>query len=440
MSPLPDLLLHNVGFLVTVSSENPVVHRDVSIVISGSEICDVIPVRTISRVDARVTIDCSGLIAIPGLVNAHHHMYQTCLRGVGALDNLGGWFRSRERFLKHVGPEERFHSVSLAHLELLENGTTCVCEFGSNNRDPESIDSTIEALNDSLLALVLAYAPPPGAAEDLTRIHSTLEASSRLRRLLCIPGPVAPSVHDAPAMKEFSATSEVANTLGVGISTHILESQGDVAGRPVDALRQLGCLNEHTLLAHMVHASDSDIATVAAADAAVVHNPLSNMRLASGVINLPAVRGAGIRVGLGTDGACNDAADMFETMKVAMGLQRATTRDPLSCTPYDALRMATREGAAALGLGTITGSIEAGKRADIVLIDPDSAGFTVVNDPVAQVVLNTTPSEVRHVIAAGEVVKRDFTVVAVDPNEVRRSARDCFREFADRVRPLEREI
>lgn len=378
-------------------------------------------------------IDCRGMYVIPGLINAHHHLYQSFLRGVGAYGGLSDWFAARAPYLRHFGPSERFHATQLAHLELMENGTTTVCEFASNNADATAIDATIAALADSPLGIVLGYAPPADNLGDVRRVRDAWCGGTALRRLALIPTAVAPSLTDSAAMERFASGRDLADALGLQLTTHLLEDAADRSGSPVAALQRLGCLNSRLLLAHATHLSPTEIDLLARSEVGVAHNPVSNMRLGCGIMPLPQMRAAGTVIGLGTDGGANDSSDLFETMKVAMGLQRAVYRDATVCGPAEILQLATLGGAQALGIAAETGSIEVGKRADLVVIDPSSPRFAVTNDPLAQVVLNASPAECRHVIAGGAFVKRDGRLCTVDREAVIAAAQANFAAFRARV-------
>lgn len=378
-------------------------------------------------------IDCSGLIAIPGLVNTHHHMYQSFLRGLAATGALEEWFAARTPYLEKLNADIRYHAVKLAHLELLENGTTTVCEFASNIKDPHCLQTTIAAFQESPLSIAMGFSVPNHDPKIAASIRSELSASGQLRKPFYVPAAVVPAADDIQSCGLFRQGVDCARRLEMDITTHLLEQPSEVGGGQVQLLKDLQCLVPGSLFAHAVHLSDSDCSVLRNTGVALVHNPLSNMRLGCGVMPLGPLHAHGITVGIGTDGACNDGASMFESMKVAMGLQRVIHHDPRVCSPERVLRMATIEGAKALGLEEETGSIEVGKRADIVFIDPRMPCFTAVNDPLSQIVMNATPSSCRHVVAGGEFVKRNWEVVGVDRQMILKDALHSFRTLVSQV-------
>jgi 5-methylthioadenosine/S-adenosylhomocysteine deaminase len=199
----------------------------------------------------------------------------------------------------------------------------------------------------------------------------------------------------------------------------------------VDMLASVGALGERVMLNHCVYLSEKNIAQIAGTGTHVVHDPTSNMVLASGVAPVPALRSAGVNIGLACDGpACNNAQDMIEAMKAAVMLQRAVSTEPGVLTAGDAFAMATRNGARAVGLGDVLGQIRPGYLADIILIDTARAHMTPMHDPLATLVYSARGSDVHTVIVDGRVVVRDGQVLTV---EVPRLLSDV-QQRASRVR------
>src|SRR5262249_26161192 len=179
--------------------------------------------------------------------------------------------------------------------------------------------------------------------------------------------------------------------------------------------------------------SDADIATLASLQASVAHNPLSNMRLASGIMRYLAVQNAGIRLSLGLDGGTNDTTDMFNNMRVAVGLQRATSRDAgESPTVAEVLRAATLGGAEALDMEHQIGSLTPGKQADLIVIEQRALNFTPVLRPVNQIVFNGQPQNVKYVFVAGRLLKQNGNLVGVNVGTLIQDAQTA----ADRIAPF----
>jgi len=377
-------------------------------------------------------IDCSGLIAVPGFVNAHHHLYQSFLRGIMPDADLYGWFAGRRSHLKAYTPDVRYHATRLALVEMLDAGVTTVCEFGSNAISLEHSLASLRALDPFPVRVIFGSEYSADAPDDSLVLAEKLSSfpSSSFR---VVPATVPPSFDDSEGVAQFGKAVRFARQHGFSMMTHVLERSAERKSRPFSVLSRTGALGADMLLAHVVHPTDAEIEVMAQTGTAVSYNPLSNMRLGSGIMPLGKMVQAGVRVGVGTDGSCNDSGNIFETLKIGMGLQRAHHRSPSACTVSDTLRMATIGGAEALGIERVTGSLESAKYADIVLIDPKTSNFGIVNDPAAQVILNATPRNVKHVIAAGSFVKRDWKILTLDETAIVQDALRCAEGFFRRL-------
>lgn len=217
-------------------------------------------------------------------------------------------------------------------------------------------------------------------------------------------------------LPHLQAMSSLAAELGVKLHVHLLEN---IAQRQDDAIKGLvlaNAMGPDLLGAHAIHLLDEEITLLGQRDVRVAHNPLSNMRLASGIIRLPALHQAGVKVGLGLDGGTNDTSDMFNTMRVAVGLQRATSlQASVFPTVSDVLRMATLGGAEVLDMAARIGSLTPGKQADVLILDPGSANFAPRLNWINQLVFNGQPANVDWVFVDGQPLKSGGRVVGVDP-------------------------
>jgi len=231
---------------------------------------------------------------------------------------------------------------------------------------------------------------------------------------------------------------ELADRFGTPMVIHVAETETELGDSkaahqltPVAWLDSLGLFRGPTLAAHAVWVTPDDIATLAARHVAVAHNPESNMKLASGAAPVTDMRAAGVMVGLGTDGAAsNNDLDMFEAMRQASFLQKLRTRDPRAISAPEAVEMATIDGARALGLGGLIGSLEPGKRADLITVSMASARQTPMYDPLSHLVFVTRGDDVRDVVVNGRVLMRDRRVLTLDAEAVLAEA----RTWAARVR------
>lgn len=233
---------------------------------------------------------------------------------------------------------------------------------------------------------------------------------------------------------------EKASSLDVGIHIHLAESKSDSAlvrnlhGKSeVELLEETGLLGPDLLAAHCVHLSSVEISTLAKHNVRVSYNPVANMKLASGVPKIRDLMNAGVTVGLGTDGpASNNSLDMFETMKIAALLQKESYGDPTVMPARKILEMATIDGAKALGLDKETGSLEVGKKADLILVDFEKPHLTPMHDPYANLVYSARGSDVDTTIVDGKILMENREVKTLDEDDVIRKARETAFDLISR--------
>ncbi|MEE4421710.1 amidohydrolase family protein [Streptomyces bugieae] len=250
-----------------------------------------------------------------------------------------------------------------------------------------------------------------------------LDLVPRVKKDFLDPLPLASaqvSVHAGmSARKELRQFHELARDLGVMLNSHVLEHRDDRKDDPIRSLRETGAFGPDLLMNHAIHLTDEEIALTGAHDVRVAHCPLSNMRLASGIMPRPALHRHGVRAGLGHDGGTNDTSDMFNVMKAAVGLQRARHEDAsIHPTIPAVLRMATLGGAECIGMADRVGSLTPGKRADVVVLDPGTLNFAPRFDWTSQIVLNGQPPNVSEVFVDGHLRKHRGRLVHVDPSRV----------------------
>ncbi|TVR05627.1 MAG: hypothetical protein EA403_01880 [Spirochaetaceae bacterium] len=437
----PNLTIRNISTLVTM--EPTMGHGKLGILhgatihASGGTISSIETAEDVRLLpDARrsgsagAEIDATGLIAIPGLVNAHHHLYQSILRGLGANEDLVGWFQARAPFLERYTSTARFHAVRLSLLECIGSGVTTVFEFASNTRNQGDVEQTLRAAEQLPVRMVLGYQPPPGDPPSLASVITLCGDHPAIERLFCIPGAVIPERNDDAQFARFTSLVEQARRDGLGIATHALEHRKERDNGSLRVLQDVGALGPDTVLAHCIHLMPSDIEVLARTNTRAVYNPMSNMRLGSGIMPLSKLHEAHICVALGSDGATADSGDFFSAMRSGIGLQRALHQTPEVCSYERILRMATIEGAEALGLSEKIGSIAVGKCADLVLIDPNAANFACGIDPVAQVVFSAQPRNVHTVILRGKPVLRNGAVMHIDADEIVAGAAQAAQQIA----------
>jgi 5-methylthioadenosine/S-adenosylhomocysteine deaminase len=396
-----------------------------------------------SRVVAERMIDTAGKAILPGFVSCHGHAGMSLLRGLAEDYPLDRWLRATVwPLMRHAGPEEVFAGAQLACLEMLMSGITC---FADMWRD---LDATVAAVEASGLRARLAFNMrdfnDPAALEREWEDGIAALAKPATR------GPVrfGLSPHSLYACSDplLRRAGEELRRTGCHLQIHLSETQEEVAecrarhgAGPVERLEHFGLLSENVIVAHGVWLDDDECRRLAQAGVSLSHNVSSNLKLASGVAPLTRFRTAGLNVGLGTDSAAsNNVLDPFREMRLATLMQRAVARDPGVWSAYDALEAATVRGAAALGFCAEAGSLEIGKRADIVLVDLDKPhlGPRVRDDRdalAALLVFAAAGSDVDTVIVDGRVLLQGGAPLVVDPRQAIEAARAAARRLLERA-------
>jgi len=369
------------------------------------------------REDAGQIVDATGKIVMPGFVDVHNHLWQSLIRGCQADQDLIGWLETCVYPLANpaITPSEMeiYAGVRLSTLDLVMTGVTTVVDW-SHSFSPAFVRGNIRALEESGLRFVFAYRgnAHPGVIDDIKRVQKDLIEPHPRASLQVASHPGASS----RLLPHLQAMSSLATELSVKLHVHLLEN---IAQRQDDAIKGLVLANAtgpDLLGAHAIHLLDEEITLLGQRDVRVAHNPLSNMRLASGIIRLPALHQAGVKVGLGLDGGTNDTSDMFNTMRVAVGLQRATSlQASVFPTVSEVLRMATLGGAEVLDMAACIGSLTPGKQADVLILDPGRANFAPRLNWINQLVFNGQPANVDWVFVDGQPLKAGGRVVGVDP-------------------------
>ncbi|MGI5979405.1 MAG: amidohydrolase family protein [Oscillospiraceae bacterium] len=371
------------------------------------------------------TIDARGQLLTPGFVNAHTHNHMTALRNRADDLPFTDWlFKNVMPMEDTLTPAEAYYSVQLAIMELLLSGTTCFLDM---HMFPEAFG---RATLDSGMRAVLSRGLT-GGAEDTEggarRIREMREDIARFRGeelLSFMVGPHAPYTCDEAYLKE---TAALAEELGVGIHTHLSESEDEqktirerYGCTPAEFYGRCGILRENTVCAHCVQLSESDMALLASRGCSVVHNAASNMKLGNGFADVPAMLAHGINVCLGTDSAAsNNSLSMLREMELVSLIHKGTHRDATAVSAYAVFDMATKNGSKALGLGGKTGEIKAGMRADLALFPMDSIGFFPVGDPKAALCYSSAGLRADTVLVNGNILLEHGEFKTIDAERVK---------------------
>ncbi len=402
-----------------------------AVAINGAEILEVgTPQAIAARYRAAETIDAANQIVLPGLVNTHTHAPMVMYRGLADDLALMDWLQKYifPAEARTVSPEMVRVGTRLAVLEMIESGTTTYADM--YYFEEEIARTTREAglravLGQTIIQFPVADAKTP--AEGLQRAEAFIKAFRNDSLITPAVAPHAMYTLDAATLK---ASADLARRYEVPVIIHLAETEDEVRiareqhrMSPTAYLESLGFWRPGTLAAHGVWVDDADIEILKRRQVGVSHNPESNMKLASGTAPVVKYLAAGVRLGLGTDGAAsNNDLDMFEAMRQAGFLTKHASRDPTALPAQGALDLATLGGARALGMEAAIGSLEPGKKADLITVATGRARQTPVYDPVSHLVYVTRGDDVRTTIVNGKVLMKDGQLRTLDRAAVIRAA------------------
>jgi 5-methylthioadenosine/S-adenosylhomocysteine deaminase len=323
---------------------------------------------------------------------------------------------------------DAYAGVRLSTTGLIDTGVTTAVD-SSHAFNPGFVRGNLRALTDSKMRFVFAMV---GAQSDGSDIIAAKQEFIDGNPLATLQVATHPAPFRATHVKDMTV---VAQSLGVKLHVHLLSQ---VAEDPLGVLQAAGAfaLGRDLYTAHSIHLSDADIAVLATLDAAVSHQSLSNMRLASGIMRYADIQAAGVRIGLGLDGGTNDTTDAFNNMRAAVGLQRARSLDAdESPTVAEVLRAATLGGAEALDMHHKIGSLTPGKQADLIVIEQRALNFAPVLRPVNQIVFNGQPQHVKWVFVAGRALKAQGRVTGVDQAALLKAAQIATDHITTFIQP-----
>ena len=391
---------------------------------------------------AAEVVDCRGKVLMPGLINAHTHVPMTLLRGLAddlRLDVwLMGYMMPVER--EFVSPEFVRLGTLLACAEQIRSGVTTFNDMYYYEEDVAraAADAGVRAVCGQT---VMKF-PAPDAASFEDSLQMAREFIERWKDHPLIVPAVAPHAPYTCTAEILRATAELAKEFDVPLHTHISETAFEVEnmrneqGIPVvPYVKKQGLFEAKVIAAHCVHIDTGEMRTLLHARAGVSHNPSSNLKLASGFAPVMKMLETGLNVGIGTDGpASNNDLDMFEEVRLAAFVAKAVTNDPTSLPASQALLMATRMGAQALHIGHLTGSIETGKRADLILVDVspmhNAPSFKRSSDNAyAQIVYASKSTDVSDVMVNGKWLMRDHQLLTLKEDELLAQANEIAQKI-----------
>jgi len=433
-----DLLLIN-GTILTLDSQDQRIEQG-AVAIKGAQIMELGSTQQLQlRLTATKTLDVEGCVIMPGLINGHTHAAMTLFRGLADDLPLMEWLQ------QHIFPAEAkltaemvYWGTLLACAEMILSGTTTFCDMYLFEHKVAQAAS--RAGIRALVGEVLYDFPSPhyGPIENGLKFTESLIQQWKGDSLVRIAiEPHAPYTCSPQLLK---ACHELAERHQAPLITHLSENQSEVEEifknygcRPVAHLDRLGLLSPMLIADHCVVLDENDMELLAKNNVQVVHNPESNMKLASGIAPVNRLLQKGVNVALGTDGcASNNDLDLFGEMDSCAKLHKVANLDPTALPARTVLRMAVKNGARALGLNGKVGEIAAGKWADLIVVDFQKPHLTPTYDPLSQLVYAARGADVRHSIIHGQLVMEDRQLLTLDVDEVMHHA----RKFSQLIRTL----
>jgi 5-methylthioadenosine/S-adenosylhomocysteine deaminase len=419
------------GTVVTMDGERRVVENG-AVAVRGGRIVGVGTAGELARrFTARQTVDARGRAVIPGLINGHTHIPMTLFRGLADDLDLNEWLTKYIFPAEAKNVTEEFVRVGtrLGLAEMIRSGTTTYCDM-YYFEDAVAEETARAGVRGVLGETVIDFPVPDNKTWPEAMRYVERYVAKWKNHPLITPA-IAPHAPYTVSEEHLREARAFADRTGVPVVIHVAETRKEVedisqqkGARPVEYLARIGLLGPRTIAAHTVHLTEGEIGLLRQHGVGSIHNPQSNMKLASGVAPVPAMLRAGVALGLGTDGAAsNNDLDLWEEIDTAAKLHKVSTFDPRVVSAYEALHLATAGGARALHLEKEIGSIETGKRADLVVVDLEGLHQTPRYNVYSHLVYATKGADVRTVIIEGRVVMRDRRLLTLDEPSIKIRAR-----------------
>lgn len=419
-----DLLIKNVD-MITMDDRNMVIH-DGFIGVSGKKICfasDKLP----ENVSFKQEIDGKGRLAMPGLVNTHSHCAMTLMRNYADDMALESWlFDNIFPIEAKLTAKDVYWGTMLGITEMLKSGVTAFADMYM------FMEEVARAVTETGIKANICKSPVQffegGELKRLDKSQGTIDYYKQYHNSADGRIKVFVEIHSTYMFNEqtLANAASLAKQLKTGIHIHLLEtttevesSKRDYGMTSVEICKKTGVLDVPVLAAHCVHLTDSDLEIMKEMGCSISHNPTSNLKLGSGIARIPEMIKMGINVCLGTDGAAsNNNLNMFEEMNLAALIHKGAAMDPQLMKADTVLKMGTCNGAKAIGFAD-SGKIEAGMKADIILIDTDKPHFYPKNNPLSTVVYSAQAADVDTVIIDGNIVMRNREFIGIDEEKIK---------------------
>ncbi len=383
------------------------------------------------KYSSKQIINAQGKVVIPGLVNAHTHIPMTLFRGISDDLDLQEWLT------KYIFPAEAKNvdeafvraGTRLGLAEMIRGGTTTYCDM--YYYEDAIADETFKAGVRGVLGETLIDFPAPDNKTFADALIYTEKFVKKWQGNPLITPAIAPHAPYTVSEEHLKQTRALSDKLNAPLVIHLAEADSETefikknqkGMRPIEYVEKIGFLSDKTIAAHVIQANAAELEILKRRGVGIAHNPQSNMKLAAGVAPVPMMLAKDLRLGLGTDGAAsNNDLSLWEEMDTAAKLHKLFWKDPKVVTAEQAFMMATVGGARALHLENQIGSIEAGKRADIVIVDFDNLHQTPMYNVYSHLVYATKAGDARHVVINGKIVMRDRNLLTLDESGIKKDA------------------
>mgnify|MGYP002353557546 FL=1 len=436
-----DLLIVG-GTVVTMDGGRRVI-EDGAVAIKDGKILKVGPRAVVTKnLTAKRTVNAAGKAVIPGLINTHTHAAMSLFRGISDDLDLNDWLT---KFIfpaeaKNVNEEFVRAGTRLGMAEMIRGGTTTYCDmyyFEDAVADETKKAGMRGVLGETIIRFPVSDNKTPEAALAYTEKFITKWKNDPL--IVPAAAPHAPYTLETATLKAIKAQSDRLNSTVVIHVAETRKERDDIFAQfgktPASSLASIGFLSDRTIAAHSVWLRPDEIDLYKSYGVGSAHCPTSNMKLASGIAPIPEMIAKDVAVGLGTDGAAsNNDLDMWEEMDLAAKLHKVSTNDPKTLPAETAFEMATIRGARALHLDKITGSLEAGKRADIAIVDLDSLNQMPWFNIYSSLVYSTKAADVRTVVIEGRIVMLDRRLLTLNENVIKKDANAYRKKIIDSLK------
>ncbi|MEC8645223.1 MAG: amidohydrolase [Pseudomonadota bacterium] len=425
-----DLLIE--GDHIVTMDGGPGVLQNGSVAIHEGLIVDVGKSETIKKqYKAKIVLEGQNKIVMPGLINGHSHAAMTLFRGIADDYPLFEWLNNYIFPAEVAFVDKEFVAIGteLACWEMIRGGTTT---FVDMYYFPDTISRVVDScgLRALVSATIIDQASPDAsnAKDSLAKGEIFIRKwKGKSRRVMPILGPHSNYTLNLDQLK---VTRSLAEKLGVSLSIHMSESmfenqqaKSTYNDTSINVFESINFLTGPTIAAHVVWPSDGEIQTLKKRNVGVIYNPTSNMKTGAGIAPIIKMLNVGINVGLGTDGAAsNNDLDMWEEMRLAALLQKINNMDPAVLPAKKVLEMATIDGAAAIGLSDLIGSIEVGKRADLIQVSTEDVHYTPTYDITSHLVYVSDEQDVTTVVVDGKVLMKDREIFTIQTTKVKEKA------------------